>query len=131
MRNLTNETILMEKFVIEILKQKNPKNIEHLNLKDKTSNVDIIIDGKKFDVKYANPTIISKKKRVPIWDFDLRKGEHKNKFHTDLDYFICVGLKYNTPKKIMMIPFIDAPKSHLRVSAFGKSKWHKYTIWES
>lgn len=129
MRNLTNETILMEKFVIEILKQKNPKNIEHLNLKDKTSNVDIIMDGIKIDVKFANPTLISKKKKALIWDFDLRKGEHKNKFHKDLDYFICVGLRKNIPKCVMMIPFEDAPKTHLRVPAYGKSKYYKYTIW--
>lgn len=130
MRNLTNETILVEKFVIEILKNKNYKEIKHVNEKDNQAPIDIIADGEKIDVKFAHPTMISRKKRLPLWDFDLRKGDRKNYLHTDLDFFICVGFHHNNPKKIFLIPFkkISGYK-HLRISLFGHSKWNKFLFW--
>lgn len=128
MRNIVYETKIVEQFVVEILKNKFQK-IEHISLKNPSAEIDIVANGLKIDVKFAYPTMISRQKRLPVWAFDLRKGYKKNKFHKQLDFFVCVGFKYNQAKQIFMIPFSEAPKSQLRISVFGKSKWHQYSIW--
>lgn len=128
--NKINETLLVEQLAIKFLEDMGYKKIIHKTIKDKTYYYDILADGKKIDVKYSFPALINKKKKLPIWDFDLRKGDKKDRTHTNLDYFLCFGVIENIIKRAFFIPFKSAQIKHLRISIYGNSKWNSFLIWD-
>jgi hypothetical protein len=85
-------------------------------------------NGIKYDVKFANPTLPNKKKRQTIWEFDLRKGISYRTKGKECDFYICIGMLNGIPKRTFLIPIDQSPKSHIRISITGESKYHKHTI---
>lgn len=106
-----------------------PKSIKHLTKKNIVAISDAEYNGKKYDIKFAIPSLPNKEKKIAIWDFDLHK-QLKGKIvgHFGSDYLLCIGMLKGIPSKIFLIPTDIAPKRHLRISIKGKSKWHEYEI---
>ena len=126
MKSLFEKVIISERFAIKILSShlKLPlKKFYHVTEIDNQSPVDFICLGQTYDVKFSNLCIVSHRKIVPIWDFDLR-GK------TDYcDWFVLIGMEDDNPISIYLVPAHVAPTRHLRISAAGKSKWTEYKIW--
>ena len=121
------ETYKAEVFAIKILSEflnVNEKEFEHLFLKNKIAPFDIKFNNLKYDVKFANPTLSDSKKSIKSWTFDIR---HKQNY---CNFLVLIGMDENLPMKLFLIPAINIPKKHLRVSINGKSKWHRFQIWE-
>lgn len=130
--NGTDFRLFYEKYAIYKLAENlgiSADKIQHLTAKNITSIADAEYKGKKYDIKFAIPTLTSKTKRVSVWDFDLHKKiKGKTVGHYGSDYLICVGMLKAIPSKIFIIPTNIAPKRHLRISIQGQSKWHKFEI---
>lgn len=122
----------MEQFGISILEKHGYKDLVHVSKDKPQADFDIgnVAMDLRVDVKYAFPTMVSSKKRVRLWDFDLRKGGRKKPRITELDYYLCIGIVRNKPIRAFLVPWSEAPKCHLRISIYGKSKWNQYIIWE-
>src|SRR5690349_5465252 len=111
-----------------------PTKIRHLSAANPISDYDLEYGDTRYDVKYANPTISSKNKKIPTWDFSLRKvhkGERTGQDYTHCDYFLLLGMKNGIPKKVFLVPVEEAPTNHIRVSISGHSRYHKYEIYSS
>lgn len=111
-----------------------PGKIQHLSAINPISDYDLEYDDIRYDVKYANPTLSAKSKKIPTWDFSLRKvhnGKRAGQDYTHCDYFLLIGMKNGIPKRVFLVPVTDAPTNHIRVSISGYSRYHKYEIYGS
>lgn len=125
--------IFYEKYALYKIAEKEsvePYMIQHLSEIDVTSDYDLELLGKRYDVKMSNPVLVEKGKKA-IWDFSLRKikdGVRSGTTHKHCDFYFCIGMLNGIPKRCFIIPFEKAPTNHLRISICGNSKYHKYEI---
>ncbi len=108
-----------------------PVKIKHLTIKNPTGSYDLEYKDVKYDVKFSNPVLTSKTKKMPIWDFSLRKvkdGKRKGQDYKYCDYFLLIGMTNGIPKKTFLIPTKKCPTNHIRISIKGLSKYNEYII---
>lgn len=89
---------------------------------------DLEINGTKYCIRLSYPGLTNRLKKTQIWDFDLRHSPVIISNDPQCDYYILVGMEKNSPKRIFVVPFHDAPTSHVRISIKGVSKYANYEI---
>lgn len=114
---------LAEQFGVFVLEQHYNKKALHLTASNDQAPYDIEIDGLKIDVKYSQPTRISKNKPAPYWDFDLRK-----KGNEYCDYLLLIGARNGLFDSVYLVPCSDANYRRIRIPIGGISKWGVYKI---
>jgi hypothetical protein len=108
-----------------------PREVKHLTKENPIADYDLQFNGQRYDVKYANPTITSSDRKIPVWEFYLRKmrdGKRVNKNEKYCDFFICIGFLRGIPSRIFLIPFEKVKTRSIRISISGNSKYHDFEI---
>lgn len=111
------------------------EEIKHLSKDDPGSPHDLEYNGQRYQIKMARPSVISKTKKFLIWDFDVRadvwdKGRSVkvDRPEQTCDFYILIGIKDGGARKTFLLPFEQAPASHVRISIDGESKYNQYEI---
>lgn len=129
--NRQDVILFYEKYAIEkvlLFKKNLTKKVNHLTATHPQSIYDFEIDGKKYDVKFANPSLSSRHKKINTWTFDLRKREKRIAGIKECDFYVLIGLLQGSPRKVFLISSKLVPTSNIRISIRGKSKYHKFEI---
>lgn len=121
----TESQFLLKNFIRQRLASHYKADLRDINYVTNGVGYFLEFNGDRYAVRFVSPTIISRLKNVPIWDFDLRKDMAKDPI---CDYYILVGMEKHAPKRIFVVPFHDAPASHVRISIKGVSKYQNYEI---
>lgn len=133
-----NYLVFLRDFIIAKLAyhlQTNPVNIKVRSFDNIVSEYDLSFNGKTYVIRLSNDVYFDKKRDLKVWDFDVRENswkERKNKRVSrkidSCDYYILVGMVNNIPKEMFVIPLEKTPKSHVRISVSGRSKYRKYAV---
>lgn len=125
-QDLFIKTFVSERFAINILSDYhriNKKNIRHLTAEKGNSKIDLMLNNKTYDVKYSNPTLTNSSRTTLVWDFDIRGKKDY------CDFLLLIGMIKGRPLKVFLVPGLNIPAHHVRISINGESKYHKYLIW--
>jgi hypothetical protein len=114
---------------------RSPQDIAYLVDEKNSYPTTLKIGNKTYSIKMRNPIVQSKKRNILLWDFDLRtdfwedgRTRKMNKTFSGFDYYVLLGLIDGNPKKIFVVPENKTPKSHVRISVDGNSKYKEYEI---
>jgi hypothetical protein len=123
MKTHFEQTLTSEKFGIKVIEEVVGGEAIHHTAINSNSPIDFELNGLSFDVKYANPSMVSSHKTLPLWDFDLK---HLKEY---CDYMVLIGMKNFAPVRVFLVPNDRRAKRHIRVSIDGSSKWNEYVVW--
>lgn len=120
--------IFLKNFIRYRLAEYLKENYKEITISGTKDNYDLEFKGDKYSIRLTYPSLVSHAKKAKIWDFDLRNKSLENDTEPDVDYFILVGMEGKGPKRIFLLPYFDAPASHVRISIKGNSKYDNYEI---